>query len=378
MPDYPVFDFFPGGARFVVDDRDRDVLEGALAESDAVGDAFNALFDHQVRRLEADPEYRHALREIYRAAGVNLVSPTMWSFGNQERAESHREDRTTVLGRWQARFDTVVWLRKITDPKTARETVAADGVGAVLNTQNLGKDIQGDPDRIDTLYDYGVRIAQLTYNSQNDLGTGCMERGDAGLSRLGETVVEQLNERGMVVDCSHCGEATSRDAIETSADPVAFTHTFCRAVADHPRGKSDDLLETLAANDGYAGILTIPFFISPDDFGAAFDRFFDHIDHAVSILGVDNVGIGTDWGAWSLAARDDLPAGVREGVRQTYGDIGFPEGMEHIGQSFGPMDRFTDWNAIPDGLRERGYSDASIRKLTGENFLRFWERVRAD
>ncbi|MFB6311076.1 MAG: dipeptidase [Salinirussus sp.] len=371
----PTFDFYPGGARFVLDDLDREALEKPLANGETVADAFNALFDQQVRRLERDDTYRELLRDTYRAAGVNLVSPTMWSFGNDARAVSHSDDQTRVLGRWQARFDAVDWLRKATGPAVAREIVADDDVGVVLNTQNLGADIAGDLDAIEDLYNYGLRVTQLTYNAQNDVGTGCMEAGDAGLSRFGERVLERLNDLGIVVDCSHCSDQTRADAIQASDAPIALTHSFCRALADHPRGATDDMLESIADSDGYVGILTLPFFIAPggDD---PLEAFVEHVDHAVSILGVDNVGIGTDWGAWSLAARDDLPPAVREGVAQTYAAIGFTDGAESIGTGFDAMEDYTDWPVLLEALREAGYSAAEVRRLAGENFLSFWDRVR--
>jgi len=80
-----------------------------------------------------------------------------------------------------------------------------------------------------------IRVLQPTYNRRNLLGDGCMEPADAGLSRAGHEAIERMNALGILVDLSHCGRRTASDAIRTSKRPVAFTHTGCYALAQHPR-----------------------------------------------------------------------------------------------------------------------------------------------
>lgn len=83
---------------------------------------------------------------------------------------------------------------------------------------------------LDALYDLGTRCIQLTYNSRNLLGDGCTERTNAGLSDFGVSVVQRMNELGIIVDLSHCGEQTSHDGIAFSKQPAAFTHSMCKSV----------------------------------------------------------------------------------------------------------------------------------------------------
>jgi len=249
--------------------------------------------------------------------------------------------------------------------------VSTDELGIVLNTQNLGRAIGEDLDAIEALYDGGVRIFQLTYNPQNLLGTGCYGRSDSGLSDLGVGAVERLNDLGGIVDLSHCGRATTLDAIDVSADPVAITHAGCAAVADHNRCKDDEVLEALADANGYMGIVGVPWFLAPDEDDPSIDVFFEHLEHAVSILGVDRVGIGTDFGHVDAAAPDAYLQSAREYMIAK----GFPEDYgEGYGSGFGEMRSYTDWPVLRRELGER-YDEAEVRGILGENFLSFWERL---
>jgi membrane dipeptidase len=365
----PVFDFYPRGTPMLVSDRIESAMNEALAAGAPAGGALDAMETEQVRQLRDDPAYRDDLRAAYDRAGVNLVSATM---GSLDRRVDYPAGVRRDLARWQGRFDAVPWLRKATTPAAAREIVADGDVGVVLNTQNLGAAIDGDVDEVEALYDAGVRIGQLTYNSGNLVGTGCTERVDAGLTNHGVEVVERMNDLGMVVDLSHVGRATTLDAIECSDGPVAFTHTFCESLAEHDRAKSAAEIEALADVDGYMGVLAVPFFLEPGADEASFETFFDHVDCAVDALGIDRVGIGTDWGSWT----PEIPEPLREGLLNAFKSFGFRE--EHgvtIGRGYGPLQRYEDWPAIVDGLEERGYSEAEREKILGENFLSFWERA---
>jgi len=353
----------------LVTDRIETAMNAVLESGGTAGQAYDAIEEAQVRQLEDDPEYRDTLREAYRDSEVNLVSATMGSIDHTLTfPEGVRQD----IFRWQARFDAVDWLEKVRTPAEAREVIENDGVGIVLNVQNGGAAIAGDVSETDHLYNAGVRIVQLTYNDQNLVGVGCTERVDAGLSNHGVEFVERLNEREMIVDLSHCGRETTLDAISVSDRPVAITHAFCEALTDHDRAKSDEELEALVDVDGYFGVLAVPFFLSPGETDPDFDVFFDHIDHAVSVLGIDRVGVGTDWGSWT----PELPEPLHEGIKVAFQEMGFRE--EHglqIGEGFGPMQHYRDWSVIPEGLSERGYTDSEVRKILGKNFLQFFSRA---
>ncbi|MWV65066.1 peptidase M19 [Halorubrum sp. JWXQ-INN 858] len=369
MAHTPTFDYFPRGTPLVVSDRIEAAMTDVLDAGGSAGAAYDAMEEAQVRQLRDDPAYRDELRGAYADAGVDLVSATMGSLDSTLRfPEGVRQD---VL-RWQARFDAVDWLHKVTTPAEAAAVVERGDVGVVMNVQNGGAAIDGDVAETTRLYNAGVRVVQLTYNDQNLVGVGCTERVDAGLSNHGVAFVEALDEHGMVVDLSHCGRATTLDAMDAASGPVAITHAFCGALADHDRAKSDAELEALAATDGYVGVLAVPFFLAPGESSPPFEVLFDHIDHAVDVVGIDRVGIGTDWGSWT----PELPAPLHDGLLSAFESMGFRE--EHgvrIGTGFGPMQSYRDWGVIPEGLAERGYSEAEIEGIVGGNFLDFWERA---
>ncbi len=167
-------------------------------------------------------------------------------------------------------------------------------LGILLGLQNATC-IDDNVDNLYTLHAAGARVIQLTSESRNLLGNGCNEASNAGLSDFGVAAVETMNELGMVVDLSLCGEETSRDGIQISRKPPAFTHTSCRALHDHQRAKSDELLRAMAERGGMIGI-------HPGDDRSS-EEHLDHITHAVKVAGIDHVGIASSSGDWSPRSR---------------------------------------------------------------------------
>ena len=137
----------------------------------------------------------------------------------------------------------------------------------------IGEDLK----RLDSLYDSGVRIVQLTYNGANAIGCGCAGPPGEGLTDFGRIVVARMNKFGIIVDLSHCNYQTTMDGIEASRKPVAITHSACRAVFDSARAEKGPARElaALAEKDGYIGIFTLPAFIT-DNPEPEFDIFIKH------------------------------------------------------------------------------------------------------
>ncbi|HAZ32021.1 MAG TPA: dipeptidase, partial [Dehalococcoidia bacterium] len=247
------------------------------------------------------------------------------------------------------------------------EQAKEEGRRAVIlnfqNTTHMGTDL----DKLGFFYDLGVRIIQLTYNMRNFVGDGCTERTDCGLSNFGIQVVKRMNELGILVDLSHCGHKTTMDAIEISIRPVAFTHAFCRKLRQHDRGKTDEELKALAEKGGYCGIVVVPFFLAKES--PSLDHFLDHLEHAIELMGIDKVGVGTDWG---VVYPEPLRARLNEEVKR----IGFRE--EHNVDWGAVTEGFNDWRDWPNityGLVSRGYSDEEIKGILGGNFLNIFREV---
>jgi membrane dipeptidase len=213
----------------------------------------------------------------------------------------------------------------------------------------------------------GQRVSQLTYNEQNLLGSGSTERSDGGVSDFGVEIVRKMNEVGMLIDLSHCGERTTLDGIELSAKPVAITHSNCRALNNHPRLKTDEAIRKLAAKGGVIGIAGPRPFVR-DREPTTIEHLVDHIDHVVKLVGVEYVGIGSDADLWGY---DDLPAPILEQMRAGYkASYGFREKSDTDGFD-NPLKIF----ALTDVLIRRGYSNANIEAILGGNFRRLLASV---
>ena len=193
----------------------------------------------------------------------------------------------------------------------------------------------------------GVRYMTLCHSRDNLICDSCASRVKRwhGLSPFGREVVAEMNRLGMLVDVSHVSDETFYDVLKYSSKPVVATHSCCRALADHPRNMTDDMIRALAEKGGVIQINFYPVFLDgsfhEEDMHTAprpsYKRIVDHIDHVVSLVGIEHVGIGSDFDGIDVA----------------------PEGLENI--SMMPK--------VFEEMRRRGYSENDIAKVASENFL---------
>ncbi len=238
-------------------------------------------------------------------------------------------------------------------------------------------------------YRLGVRYMTLTHTNTNDWADSSGDIDDPkvehhnGLTDFGRDVVREMNRIGMMADISHVADKTFYDVIEVSRAPVIASHSSARALADHPRNMTDDMLRAISKNGGVVMVNFYDGFLDPQkvEFGkkanahqeeltkqfpddkqrvddemkkwleanapprTPLSLLIDHIDHIAKVAGIDHVGLGSDF----------------DGVPFT----GLPEGMEDISKL----------PNITIELMKRGYSDADIKKVLGENFLRVMSQV---
>ena len=231
-----------------------------------------------------------------------------------------------------------------------------------------------DLSRLDAFHRLGVRVIQLTYNRRNLLGDGCMEPSDAGLSRAGLEVVKRMNELGILVDLSHCGRRTSADAIKASTKPVAFTHTGCFALAEHPRNRTDAELRAIAEKGGVAGIYVMPYLNDGHQPTAA--NVVAHIEHAIDVAGEDHVSIGTDGGVSPNVIDDAYKKAFADNVRaRREAGIAAP-GESEDGYLFAEdLNTPRRLETLAGLLAKKGHSAARIEKLMGRNLMRVFKEA---
>lgn len=265
------------------------------------------------------------------------------------------------------------------------ERISGSGKKAIMIGVENGFAIGKDLLKIERLYNLGVRYITLSHNGHNDICDSCNPRqtlGDKkaehnGLSKFGEKVVSEMNRLGIMIDVSHISVESFDDVIKVSKAPIIASHSGCRALADNSRNLYDEQLKALANNGGVIQIVTVNGFLKTDsakrrkamsDFKKKLENgsitteqflekkkeldakypsanvkdFVDHIDHAVKIVGIDHVGIGSDF---------DGGGGVP----------GFNDHSEAL-------------NVTIELLR-RGYSEEDISKIWGANLLRVWREV---
>lgn len=214
---------------------------------------------------------------------------------------------------------------------------------------------------VEILKKLGVGIAQLTYNTQNWVGSGCYESRDSGLSDFGREVVLEMNRVGMLCDLSHVGPKTSRDAIDTSTRPVAYSHCLPSGLKAHPRNKSDDELRYIVDKGGFVGVTMFPPFLAKG-IESTIDDYVSAMDYVIDLVGEDAVGIGTDFTqGYGREFFDWITHDKGFGRRLTdFGAVVNPSGFQTIG----------DFPNIADAMERAGWSDRKIENVLGLNWMK--------
>jgi membrane dipeptidase len=211
----------------------------------------------------------------------------------------------------------------------------------------------------DVFHALGVRMAGLTWNRRNAFADGAAEDG-GGLSRLGRELVDHLVALGVILDLAHASHGLFAELLErASGAPILCSHGGCRAVHETPRNLDDDQLRALAEAGGLFGLMLHPIAIGPER--RTIDGVVDHLEHAVSLMGLDRVCLGGDftrrlWRAMPPPPepKDGLmPPGLTPGL-----------GLEGL---VGPE----DYPALVEGLERRGWTGKQVAAVTSGNLLRF-------
>lgn len=228
--------------------------------------------------------------------------------------------------------------------------------------------LEENVDRIGMFRQLGVRIMQITYNNRSIFGDGCLEPGNAGLSKAGVAAVKKMNELGIAIDLSHSGYRTTSEGITESKKPVVISHSGCTAVYPHPRSKPDDILKLLADRGGYFGVYLMPYVVASPTIPTR-EHVLDHLVHAINVCGADHVGIGSDGAIQKTVLTPEQKAAFDKDIaRRKQLGVGAPgeDRYPYVPDLNGP----DHMEVIAVELARRGQPSSVIEKVLGANFQR--------
>jgi membrane dipeptidase len=220
------------------------------------------------------------------------------------------------------------------------ERAKAEGKVAGILSMEGAEGLEGDLHVLRMMYRLGVRWIGLTWSLRNEVADGVADvRTNGGLSTFGVQLVGEMNRLGMVVDIAHLAPAGVKDVFEVCEAPVVASHANAHALCPVARNLTDAQLEGVARSGGVVGAVFVPGFITDGGEQATLEMLLDHVDHMVAVMGIDHVGLGSDFDGFGGNP---------------------PVGLEDV-------------SAMPNvtaGLLGRGYPAEDVRKILGGNWLR--------
>lgn len=284
--------------------------------------------------------------------GLDAVFFAVWTPQTALNEKNYQEAFDIAMGKFNAvlRMCAVYNADKVAlalSPEDIGRNKKAGLKSALIGVEN-GFPIGTDMANLRYFHDLGARYVTITHMGFNQLGDSSDKRKDipagayGGLSDFGKDVIREMNRLGMMVDVSHCSRETFYEILDVSSAPIVATHSGCRALCDVPRNLDDDQLRALAAKGGTVQIVGYAGYLRKPSEDATVDDIIAHIDYAVELIGIDHVGIGSDF---------DGGGGVP----------GFNDPSECMN--------------ITAKLIKRGYSDSDIAKIWGGNLLRVWREA---
>lgn len=240
-------------------------------------------------------------------------------------------------------FSNISGISLITNKQELDNVINNNKIGAILSIEN-GKAIENNLENIDYFYEKGIKIMGITWNDENLIGSGCLSEKDNGLTEFGKSYVKKLEDKNILIDISHTSEKTFWDTIENTNKTIIATHSNCYSICNHPRNLKDEQIKAIAERNGIIGICFASSFLK--EIGKAdVEDIVKHIEYIISLVGEDYVGLGSDFD------------GLKEENKMN--DI---RGIKDV-------------KLIEASLNKHGYSQNTINKIMGENWLRILKQV---
>ena len=306
--------------------------------------------------------------KIFKSSGINVFH-NAYGVGGKTQTEA----KMNVLN-YVGNLNGIIANRpdvfmRIDSIKDMEEVMKNRKTGVMIGVQNADHFIS--PDDVNLFNDLGQRVSQLTYNSRNMIGNGATERMDGGISDFGESIIKRMNEVGMAIDVSHCGDQTTLDAFDISKKPVLITHSNVRSLnPNHPRCKTDEAIIKMAKVGSVVGITNVRNFVKATE-PTTIEHLLDQYDHVRDLVGSEHLGVGSDI---DLYGYDAMPKKQYDALKAMYkGSYAFREkidieGIDHPKRMFD----------LTAGLIRRKYSNREIRGILGQNFKRVLANIWKD
>ena len=232
--------------------------------------------------------------------------------------------------------------------------------------------IEDDIGLVEKVYDLGARFMQLTYNNQSLLATGCYEKNDSGVTRMGKEAIKEMNRLGLVVDMSHSAEKSTFDAIKLSSKPIAITHANPSFWFGAKRNKSDELLKALAESNGMLGLSLYPHHLK-DTSNCTLESFCEMAAKTAELMGVKQVGIGSDL---CIGHPNSVVEWMRNGTWTKSKDYGegssknpnFPKQPKWFKDARG-------FKNLEQGLKKVGFQETEVNDILGNNWYNFYRGI---
>jgi membrane dipeptidase len=324
------------------------------------------------RASAVDPDFFR----VNQAAGVAAINVTLASpeARKGDSTEGWTFERTIEsIDEWHEAIvrhgDETNALMPVLDVDDILRAKQEGRVGIIFGTQGAGYWIDREFLLLRTAHRLGVRIIGISYQRRTIYMDGAGEKSNAGISTVGEALVDELNRLGIVIDLSHSAERSALEIIERSSQPIIFSHNNPRTLSPVPENITDREIDAVAANGGVIGISCfspdcMPDYRNPEH--PDVDDYVRHLDYVVERIGPDHVGLGLDY-AYKRRQEDLDLHNVQ------YGDILPEQRVETVqvqGLTYAP-----EIVNVTSRLLRLGYPEDAIAKILSGNFLRVFRTV---
>ena len=232
--------------------------------------------------------------------------------------------------------------------------------------------IEDDIGLVESVHEMGARFMQLTYNNQSLLATGCYEKTDSGVTRMGKEVIKEMNRLGVVIDMSHSAEKSTLDAMELSSKPIAITHANPSFWFTAKRNKSNEVLKELAKSGGILGLSLYPHHLK-DTSNCTLESFCKMAAQTAELMGIKHIGIGSDL---CLKQPNNVVEWMRNGTWTKTKDYG--EGSSsnpHFPKQPNWFEDARGFNNLEKGLKKVGFQETEVNDILGNNWYNFYRGI---